>query len=112
HALELAVMMRAGLGIRSDADGARPDLLRADASVVDRGLAIHAGRLRRVGVERRSRDHADAVVFPFGFAHGRDAPSIGAVLYHALDGQLLETRASCALSVDRNAEGRRQPSGS
>src|SRR6185312_5152956 len=73
HALERAVMMRAGLGIRMDMDGAGPDLLRTDAGVVDRRLAVHPGRLRGVGVERIAGDDPHAVMLPFRLvlvAHG------------------------------------------
>ena len=52
HALEVAVVMRAGLGIGMDVHGACPELLRADAGEVDRRLAVHAGRLRGIRVER------------------------------------------------------------
>ena len=65
HAFERAVMMRAGLGVGVDVDGAGPDLLRADAGGIDGGLAVHARRLRRVGIERVARDDAHAVVLPF-----------------------------------------------
>src|SRR5262245_22177422 len=41
-ALEMAVMMRAGLRVGPDRDGARPQLLRTGAGKIDRGLAVHA----------------------------------------------------------------------
>ena len=52
-----AVVVRAGLRLRMDHDGAGPELLRAGTGVRDRRGAVHAGRLRRVGVElvRRAR---------------------------------------------------------
>src|SRR6185437_1254880 len=65
HALERAVVMSAGLGVRMDGDGAGPDLLGADARGVDRRLAVHAGRLCRVRIERVARDDSHAVVLPF-----------------------------------------------
>src|SRR5262245_18700562 len=70
HAFELAVVMRAGLGIGMDRDRAGPEFLRAGAREVDRRLAVHARRLRGVGVERVAGDDADAVMLPFRFAHG------------------------------------------
>jgi hypothetical protein len=57
-------MMHAGLGIGLDRDRAGPDLLRADAGMVDRGLPEHAGRLRRVGVELVAGDDPHAVMLP------------------------------------------------
>src|SRR5262245_45873330 len=71
-AFQFAVVMRPGLGVGLGAYGSGPDLLRADARVVDRRLAVHAGRLRRVGIERGSRDHADAIVLPFGHLYSSD----------------------------------------
>src|SRR5262249_61468801 len=65
HALEGAVVMRAGLGVGLNTHGAGPELLRTDARVVDGGLAIHARRLRRIAVERVAGDDAHAVVLPF-----------------------------------------------
>ena len=65
HALQFAMMVRAGLGVGMDRDRAGPDLLRADAGMVDRRLAVHAGRLRGVGIERVARDDPHAVMLPF-----------------------------------------------
>ncbi len=65
HALERAVVVGAGLGVGLDAHGAGPQLLRADARVVDRGLAVHAGCLRGIAIERLARNDAHAVVLPF-----------------------------------------------
>ena len=62
-------MMRARLGVGTDADRAGPDLLRAHAGVVDGGLAVHAGGLGGVRIERLAWDHAHAVMLPLGFAH-------------------------------------------
>src|SRR5262249_40423770 len=45
-----------------------------DPGKIDRRLAVHAGCLRRVAVERMTRDHPHAVVLPFRrmvVAHGR-----------------------------------------
>src|SRR5215831_5351433 len=65
--------MRALLGIRPDRDRAGPDFLGADAGEIDRRLAIHAGRLQRVAVERVAGDHPDAVVLPFVIVIGAHA---------------------------------------
>src|SRR5436305_3349054 len=63
-ALERAMVMRARLGIGMDMDRAGPDLLRPDPGEIDRSRAVHAGGLRRVGVELIARDHLDAVGLP------------------------------------------------
>src|SRR5438270_9763809 len=63
-AFERAMVMRARLGIGMDMDRAGPDLLRPDPGEIDRGRAVHAGSLRRVGIELIARDHLDAVGFP------------------------------------------------
>src|SRR5262245_47052331 len=65
-ALELAVVMCPGLGVGANVHGACPNLLGADAGIVDRSLAIHARRLRGVGIKRMPRNDAHAVVLPFG----------------------------------------------
>src|SRR5262249_2858957 len=69
HALERAMMMRSGLRVRLDRDRAGPELLGTCAREIDRGLAVHAGRLRRVRVERMARDHPHAIVLPFRLGH-------------------------------------------
>src|SRR5712692_10656465 len=73
-AFERAVMVRAGLGVGVDVDRAGPDLLRPDPGEIDRRGAVHAGGLRRVGVELVARDDLDAVGLPIDaagvFAHG------------------------------------------
>ena len=65
-------MMRASLGIGVDGHRPGPDLLRADAGMIDRGATVHAWGLRRVGVERSRRDHPHPVMFPLFFliVHG------------------------------------------
>src|SRR6267142_6636083 len=63
-AFEMAVMMRAGLGVRPDGHGARPQFLRAGAGEIDRCLAVHAGRRRHVGIELVAGDDANAVMLP------------------------------------------------
>ena len=68
HALEVPVMVGAGLGMGVDGDGASPKLLRADAGEVDRRGPVHARGLGSVGIERARRDHPHAVMFPVG--HG------------------------------------------
>src|SRR5437868_8194834 len=45
-------------------DRAGPDLLRPDAGKVDRRGAVHAGGLRRVGVELIAGDHLDPMLLP------------------------------------------------
>src|SRR6516162_8665429 len=51
HALQRAVVMRSGPGAGLDLHGTGPDLARPGRCAADRGLAVHAGRLRCVGVE-------------------------------------------------------------
>src|SRR6266436_3381149 len=63
-ALEVSVMMRAGLGVGLDGHGAGPQFLRAGAGEIDRRLAVHAGGRGHVGIELVARDDADAIVFP------------------------------------------------
>src|SRR5690242_20343322 len=63
-AFQMAMMMRAGLGVGPDRDGAGPELLCAGAREIDRGLAIHARRRRNVWVELVARNDANAVMFP------------------------------------------------
>ncbi len=68
HALEVAVVMGAGLGVGVDGDRAGPQLLGADAGEIDGRGAVHARRLGGVGVERSGGDDPHAVVFPIGHA--------------------------------------------
>ena len=63
-AFEMAVMMRAGLGIGLDRHRAGPQFLRAGAGKIDRGLAIHARRRRHIGIELIARNDAHAVMLP------------------------------------------------
>src|SRR5262249_5590156 len=97
-ALELAVVMCPGLGVGANVDGACPNLLGADAGIVDRSLAIHARRLRGVGIKRMPRNAAHAVVLPFGrrFAVGFDVHVVALVC--VMPGP---TRASWLLSPPR-----------
>ena len=81
HALQRAMVMRAGLGVGMDADRAGPDLLCADARGIDRRGAVHAGRLRRVGVELVALDDPHAVVPPVHGA-GRRRCMVVVVLAH------------------------------
>jgi hypothetical protein len=60
----MAVVMRTGLGVRLDADRARPQFLRADAREIDCGRAVHAGRRRHVGIELIAGNDAHTVMFP------------------------------------------------
>src|SRR3546814_19704193 len=55
-------LFRSGVGM--DGDRAGPEFLRADPGEVDGRLAVHARRLRGVGVELVAGDHAHAVVLP------------------------------------------------
>ena len=64
--LELPVMMGAGLGVWLYAHRASPNLLRPDPRLIDRSLALHARRLRGVGIKRRRGDDPHAIVLPFG----------------------------------------------
>src|SRR4029078_5644400 len=63
-AFEMAVMMRAGLGVAPDRHGARRQFLRAAASEIDGGLAVHARGRRHVGIELIAGNDADAVMLP------------------------------------------------
>src|ERR1700748_3148387 len=63
-AFEMTVMMRAGLGVRLDGHGTRPQFLCPDACKVDRRLAVHPGRRRHVGIKLVPRNDTDAVMFP------------------------------------------------
>src|SRR5262249_6252707 len=56
YTFERAVVMRAGLGIGMDADRPGPEPLCAGAGEINRGLALHARRLRRIRVERVAGD--------------------------------------------------------
>jgi hypothetical protein len=64
HTLQMAVMVRPGFGVCVDGHGAGPQLLSAHAGKVDRGLAIHARCLCRVGVEPVARNHPHSIVLP------------------------------------------------
>ena len=64
HALEVTVVMGAGLRVGGDLDRARPDLLSPDSGKIDRGGAVHARGLGRIRVELVTRDHLDAVGLP------------------------------------------------
>jgi hypothetical protein len=63
-ALQFAVMVHPGLGVRLDRNRARPDLLGSHPGMIDRGLAKHARGLGRVRIEAVALDHLDAVVLP------------------------------------------------
>src|SRR2546428_2990210 len=79
YALDRAVVMRAGLGLGVDDDGAGPEFLGAGARVGDGGGAVHARGLRGVDVELVGVDDAHAVVLPLGLgiAH-REPPGLRA----------------------------------
>src|SRR5262249_8304377 len=53
HAFQGTVVVRAGLGTGLDDRRTGPDLLSPGRCAADRGFAVHAGRLRRVGGELR-----------------------------------------------------------
>ena len=58
------MVVRPGLGIGMDVYRASPDLLRSNPGQVDRGGSVHAGGLRRVGVELIALDHPHAIQLP------------------------------------------------
>lgn len=62
--LEVAVVVRARLGVGMDVHRPGPDLLRPHAREVDRRGAVHARRRVRIRIERPARDHAHAFVLP------------------------------------------------
>lgn len=64
----MTMMVRARLRIGVDVHRPSPQLLRADASLVDCGRAVHAGGGGGVGVEAVAGDHGDAFVFPDGLS--------------------------------------------
>ncbi len=75
NAFQMTVVVRPGLRIWFDGYCARPQLLCASASEIDRRLAIHTWRRRHVGVEPIARDDANAIVFPaFGRVLARHSP--------------------------------------
>jgi hypothetical protein len=65
-ALELAVMVGAGLRVRVDHDGAGPQLPGAGGGGRDRCGPVHPGRLGGVGVQIARADHPHAVELPPG----------------------------------------------
>jgi hypothetical protein len=64
NAFQLAVMVRARLGVWLNAHRACPDFLRTDASKIDGGFAVHARRLGSVRIECITGDHTNAVMLP------------------------------------------------
>ncbi len=92
--------MRPGLRVGLDRDGAGPDLLRAHAGVVDGGLAVHAGRLGGVGVERVARDHPHAVVLPFRLVVGAHGAPV------SLEGTRVNSRIVGSGAIARKAPAR------
>ena len=69
HALELAVVMRAGLRVGVDVDRAGPQLLRAGARGVDRRRAVMPGVCGVFGSSSPGMHDADAVGAPIGLCH-------------------------------------------
>lgn len=67
YTFELAVMMRAGFGVRMNADRAGPKLRSAGSSVSDCRGSVHAGSLRSVRVELAGAHDANAVKLPVDF---------------------------------------------
>src|SRR5437870_2431882 len=57
-------MVNARFGVGLDRYGTRPDLLRANTSMIDGRLAKHAGGLGSVWIELVAFDDSDAVMFP------------------------------------------------
>ena len=58
------MVMRAGFRVGMDDDRARPKLLRADASEIDRCLTLHTRGLCRIWIEVRPGNYLYAVVLP------------------------------------------------
>src|SRR5262249_27952514 len=75
-ALEFSVMMSAGLSVWMYADRSRPQLVCSGNCVIDRGRAIHAGRLRSIRVELSRLHYSHSVEAPvsFGFVHRLSLP--------------------------------------
>jgi hypothetical protein len=73
HALDRAVMMWAGFGVRLNRYRAGPDRAGASRRLRDRGGPIHAGRLGRVRIKLIGMNDADPVRAPFrlGLTHPR-----------------------------------------
>jgi hypothetical protein len=61
---EIAVMMRAGLGVRLHHYCSGPKFVRARAGVIDSCGARHAGSLRGIRIQLARAHYADAVLFP------------------------------------------------
>ncbi len=79
-------MMHARLRIGLDPHRSGPDLLGTDAGMVDRGLAEHAGRLGRVGVELVALDDANAIMLPARFRGSCSImPSRSCDQFHTVD---------------------------
>src|ERR1700733_8430946 len=72
HALQVAVMMRAGLGPGIDGHRAGPELRRARAIGRHRRATLHAKGLRGIGIEFARRDDPHALEPPLAdwIAHG------------------------------------------
>jgi hypothetical protein len=66
YGFEFTVVMRASLCVGVNDDCSRPQFLRADFGVRDSFSTVHAGSLRRVGVEFTTANDAQAVIFPVG----------------------------------------------
>lgn len=62
--LEVAVVVRARLGVGVDVHRPGPDLLRPHSRKVHRRGAVHARRRVRIRIERAAGDHAHAFVLP------------------------------------------------
>ena len=67
HALDRTVMMRTSLRFRVDDDGPGPKFLGARARMRDRSSAVHARRLRCVGIQLIGMNDSYAVQAPTGF---------------------------------------------
>ncbi len=107
HAFEVPVMMGSGLGIGMNGYGAGPEFLGPYAGEIDGGLAIHSGRLRRIGVEFATRDDAYAVMLPAmimivgHIASKARLPTMMARGIHFRQA-LLRFEADCRMPVDPN----------
>ncbi|ESZ02477.1 hypothetical protein X737_38370 [Mesorhizobium sp. L48C026A00] len=63
-AFQIAVVMRAGLGVGVDGHRAGPDLFGTRPRLADRRRPVHARRLGGVGVERIPRDDFYPILAP------------------------------------------------
>jgi hypothetical protein len=60
------MVMRAGFGVGMNIHGACPEFTSSCAGMGDSRSSRHAGRLRRVEIELRTRNDLDAMLAPIG----------------------------------------------